>query len=295
MKRATLASALTVSAIGLLIAGFIFGTSSRTLPGNDKSSFEESVAENETSSEKTDPTASTRVAPQGSEDKSLEDDDVRPNREPDHEARTREWVREETTADVQRNYGLLLEHLDLAPDEKVALLEFLIEDVIANTKTLYSEGIGMPEDERSARIAEIIGDAKLRKLLTLERSLGEYRELSFVQAGLLENGAPLTETQRDDLLQIMIAVREQVDMTRPVHIERGSIESLEYMLDQLDERDRLVLELVPSVLTPKQVEYLFQRNQEYSYRRAAQLDSQKRRRADDPDDDLPLFYPAKRD
>lgn len=211
------------------------------------------------------------------------------------ETETRKWVREETTREVREDYSLLIEHLDLSSSEREALLKFLIEDAIARTKTPYSDGIGMDEHERSARIAEVIGDAKLQQFLALERSLGEYREVQYVQSMLQQKGVPLTEAQRDGLLKILIDVREQIDMKRPAHIKRGTIESLEHTLSQLDDYDRLVTELAPSVLSAKQVEYMFERNQVHSYRRANRLEWDKQRRAENPDDNLPLSYPAKRD
>jgi hypothetical protein len=73
------------------------------------------------------------------------------------------------------------------------------------------------------------------------------------------------------------------------------MEALEHRLNQIDENDRLVVELASSVLSVKQVEYVFERNQAHSYRRADILEWHKQRRADNPDDDLPLSYPAKRD
>ncbi len=69
-----------------------------------------------------------------------------------------------------------------------SLLQFLIEDEIARTRTRYSDGIGMDEHERSARIAEIIGDAKLQQFLALENNLGEYKEVQYVQSALQEKG-----------------------------------------------------------------------------------------------------------
>jgi len=40
---------------------------------------------------------------------------------------------------------------------------------------------------------------------------------------------------------------------------------------------------------------MFERNQEYSYERAATLELHKQRRAENPDDDMLLWYPSKRD
>ena len=73
------------------------------------------------------------------------------------------------------------------------------------------------------------------------------------------------------------------------------MEALEYTLSQLDEYDRLVTELAPSALSTKQVEYMFEREQHYSYERASTLAWHKQRRADNSDDDVALGYFPKRD
>jgi hypothetical protein len=112
---------------------------------------------------------------------------------------------------------------------------------------------------------------------------------------LQQKGVPLTEAQRDGMLEILIDVQKQLDPERPSHIERGSIEDLEYSLGQWDEYDRLVTELASSVLSAKQVEYMFERNQKYSYERARQLEWHKERLAANPDDDMLFWYSPKED
>lgn len=210
------------------------------------------------------------------------------------EATDRKMVREETTRDVTNWYSLLLEHLNLTPRETDALLSFLIEDRIARTRTRYASGIGMDELDRSNRIAAIIGDSTLQQFLALEHNLSEYREVQNVQSMLQLNDVPLTDAQRDGLLKILVDVREQVDMKPPANLKRDSMEALEHRLNEIDEHDRLALEMASSVLSTKQVEYMFERNQAYSYERANVLEWHKQRRADNPEDDLPLSYPPKR-
>jgi hypothetical protein len=63
----------------------------------------------------------------------------------------------------------------------------------------------------------------------------------------------------------------------------------------MDEYERLVLELAPSVLSTRQTGLLFDRYQALSYRRAAILEMQEESRANDSaDDDFPLGYPPRR-
>ena len=111
---------------------------------------------------------------------------------------------------------------------------------------------------------------------------------------LEQKGVPLTDTQQDRLLGILIDTREKVDMKQPADIKRGTLESLEHTLNQLDEYERLIMELVPSVLSTKQIEHMFERYQTRSYMRANALESHKQREADGSEDDLLLGYPSSR-
>lgn len=302
MRRARIVISVTSSA-AVVLAVLIYGAISHQSQDAIKSSLGGAGQVDQTASSGADPNESTVVVPQranddiqaGSDHESTKVNDARRNTNSADEASTREWVREETTREVREDYSILLEHLGLTSGERNALLEFLIEDAIANTRTRYSDGIGMDEHERSARIAAIVGDAKRQQFLALERNLGEYRETQLVQSMLQQKDVALTEAQRDAFLKILIDVREQVDMKRPAHIEPGSMESLEHRLNEINEYDRLALELASSVLSAKQVEYMFERNQAHSYRRADVLEWHKQRKADNPEDDLPLGYPPKRD
>lgn len=296
MTRATSVFSLSVLAIALV--AFVYGISFRQSRDPVKSPPGYSGLVDHAASADRNPDASTVVVTQAVENNrekgNRETLVIEEERRNIDEAATREWVREETTREVQEDYSLLLQHLDLTSSELKALLEFLIEDAIASSKTAYSSGEGLDEGERSVRIAEIIGGDKLKKFLALERNIGEYRELQYVQAMLEQKGVPLTDTQQDRLLGILIDTREKVDMKQPADIKRGTLESLEHTLNQLDEYERLIMELVPSVLSTKQIEHMFERYQTRSYMRANALESHKQREADGSEDDLLLGYPSSR-
>lgn len=209
-------------------------------------------------------------------------------------AASREEVKEEVTRYVHDVYTLLTRDLDLTSSQQDALLSLLIEAEIAATRTAYSSGEGLDEQELSNRIAAIIGDSKLQKFLELNRNRAEYAELQKVQSLLEQNGVPLTDPQVDGLLKILVDVRRQVDTKLPADENRGPMESLQLRLDRMDLYERLVVELAPSVLKAKQVEYLFERYQALSYRRAYVLEFQKKARADDPaNENIPPYYPPR--
>jgi hypothetical protein len=103
----------------------------------------------------------------------------------------------------------------------------------------------------------------------------------------------MTEAERNRVLKILIDIRERELALPGADAERGSIESLEYRLAEMDERDRLFFEQAASELSTGQVGYLFEEYQRNSYLRADGLERQKRARADANADVLPLHYPAR--
>jgi hypothetical protein len=210
------------------------------------------------------------------------------------ESETKQWVEEESRREVHRDYALLLDSLDLSSSEVELLLEFLVNEAVANTQTRYSQGKGTGEVDRTKMIAEILGNPNTEQFIERERNLSEYREIQRLQALLESNEVPLSESQLDRLLAILVDTREQFDSKQPPPVEPGTVESLEHTLTELDEYERLVLEKAPSVLTTRQLEYMFQRYQTRSYMRANALELQKQRKFDDPDDEMLPGYPSPR-
>ena len=205
-----------------------------------------------------------------------------------------EWLREETTKDVLTAYALIYEHLGLSESERNDLTLFLVEVWMSGTRMRNYHPQPIEESDRQAGIAAIIGDARLQQLLVLEQNRAEYTETSRV-AGLLQaNDAPLTAAQQDQLLDILIRVRETKQPVAYPEPGEWTIETIERRMAAMDEYERLVLELAPSVLTARQVELLFERYQAFSYQREATLEKQKKSRANDTEeDDLPLMYPPR--
>jgi hypothetical protein len=197
-------------------------------------------------------------------------------------------VREKVIRDTDRIYSLLFTHLGLTAQEKDALLAFLVEVQLAGTDATYRRdgtiyrhrGEKMDPDERANRIAVIIGDAKLEQFLTLERSLASYSEAGSIAALLKTRGAPVNDTQRDGLFRVLVETRDQYLTTTPLSdLETKSLEHLEQLLTQINEYERHVMELAPSVLSADQVVYLHERYQYMAYRRADALELQRKQRA----------------
>jgi hypothetical protein len=214
------------------------------------------------------------------------DDPVGENIALEDENATHEGMRQLVT----KAYSLLFEDLALTSQEEETLLSFLIESQIAGATTRDSRGGAMNEDERSSRIAAIIGDTKVQEFLALERNLATYSDMGRVKFVLEQNGVPLADTQRRELFDLLLGLRAEYEtMLRPSDAQPASIESFEYRLAQIDEYERHVMELAPSVLSPQQVVYLHEHYQDMSYRRGYALEFVKKKRVDDPD--FPLAYP----
>jgi hypothetical protein len=204
------------------------------------------------------------------------------------------WLREKTTNDVLVTYSQIFRHLGLTTAEKDALTDFLVEVWMSETIMANYRPEPIEEVDRQAGIAAIIGDAKLEQLLGLERNRAEYREAGHVAIFLQTNAVPLTDVQQDQLLEILTHVRGREQAAANPNVKKGTVEAIESQTTTMDEYERLVLELAPSVLTSRQMELFFDRYQALSYQRAQILETQKKTRAnEDEEDDFPLGYPAR--
>lgn len=302
MRRTALISSLTLSTVAVAVAALFYSTVSRQSVRFVESDYGEASRAQQAGSIDTElektalKTSITAVdvlrRAEGASESSTDNEPVSRTNYVDEET-AREMVREEATRDIKEVYPLLIRDLDLTAIQTEALLAFLIEDLIANTRTRYSTGKGMDEHARSNRISAIIGNRKLELFLARERSRREYAEVRVMDSMLEQKGVPLTVAQRDGLLKILVDVREQVETKQPPGIEPGSMASIEYAMAQMDLYERLVLELAPAVLSAKQVEYLFERYQALSDGRAHALEHQKDAGADPTSENAPLWYPAR--
>jgi hypothetical protein len=209
------------------------------------------------------------------------------------EAAEREMVRKEAARAVRDGYTLLLQDLALPPAENRDLISLLTELQVEGTWTSHTSGRTVGQQERYERIATVIGDEKLLRFLELEQNLRAYSETQQITSFLRFHEMPLDEAQRDGVFRILVDVHDRYDTTPPAELGRDSLERVEYVIEKLDEIDRHVLELAPSVLSPRQVAQLFAAYQHMSYERADSLERQKKRRADHPDQEIGWFYPGR--
>ena len=200
------------------------------------------------------------------------------------EATQREQDRKSALNDVVIGYSLLLEDLDLPKQDALDLIALLADMQTEQGWTSYQRGRTIGQQERWDRISAVIGPEKLERFLALEKNGREYWETYQIALLLQRRGVPTTPAQRDGVFDILTEVRDRYPVTRSEGLDPNSLEYLEYGLTQLDEFDRHVMELAPSVLSPRQVVHLFN---EYDYmrrERASSLEQQRKSRIDRPDD-----------
>jgi hypothetical protein len=199
--------------------------------------------------------------------------------------------------DLQQTYSLLLDALDLTPQEREDFIAVLVELQVESAWTgdpggFQKRGRTIPPQERQDRIAAAIGDEKLDEFLVLEVNLGAYWETQQIGSLLRRKGLPLTKTQRDGVFEILIEVRDRYPQTAPDSDPR-SLEYLEEQLAQMDDFDRHVVELAPSVLSATQVAHLSDEYQWMARQRIDSVEMQKKRRLERPDQEISWAYPAR--
>lgn len=200
------------------------------------------------------------------------------------EATARELDRRYALDEVKIAYTLLLDDLDLPEQDEKDLIGLLVDMRLESAWTSYQNGRTISAEERSDRISAVIGEQKFEQFLALEKNGSAYWETYQIALLLQRRGVPTTPAQRDGVFDILVEVRDRYPATRPDDLDPNSLEYLEYGLTQLDEIDRHVMELVPSVLAPRQVVHLFS---EYDYmrqERASSLEQQRKNRIDHPGD-----------
>lgn len=201
-----------------------------------------------------------------------------------------EMVRELITQEIQLEYALLIERLDLSQSEKSTLLAFLTEARIAETTTLYTRGQTIDEQVRLNAISVIVGNSKLKQFLDLEHNRASFVEVQKVQSLLTTKGVPITDTQRDDLLEVLIEIQNQDISMPPTDAKPNSFEYLEYRLSEKIERKRLVMELAASVLSPEQIRYFDERNQHLIMQTTTAIQARKKAIATGATDDDRVWY-----
>jgi hypothetical protein len=212
-------------------------------------------------------------------------DGIRRQRRPEpDEATLRADMRKQATQDMRGSYSLLLEDLDVLPEQRqnleTLLIDMMVEGMWTATRTFEIRGREIPLQERYERIAAVIGDQKLVEFLALEQNRYAYAETTQIARLLRRKDAPLTDTQRDGMFEILVDVHARYPYEEPpAELDRRSDEYIDELLRQTDDVDRHVIELATSVLSPAQVAYLFGAYDYMSRDRRSDVERQKKRKA----------------
>lgn len=207
-------------------------------------------------------------------------------------------TRDSAVRETREAYALLLAELELTPQEEEDLLALFVEVRMSNTwvHQFSNPGpvrLGTPisDSERSDRIAAVIGRDKLQRFLVLESDLSEYRQTYRIAANFERRGVPLTKGQSDGLFNILVETGDQAsEMKSPPGVEPGSREFIEFTLAWLSERERNVIALAASVLSPEQVIYLDEIYQRCTYERNYHLQRQPNQRDNLSGGELPFTW-----
>jgi hypothetical protein len=310
MRRATFV--LASSSAAAAIAGALFyGHGSRSAdPGALPTSTSVGVTESQAlpsqpaspaETEPNVPAAEATEAPIAqSSNPAIDDRPVRRRGPLRDEATVMAELRKQSLQNIRQWYSFLLDDLGLTPQQRedaVAVLAELQVDGVSlygQEGEFQKRGRTVGPEERHERIAAAIGERKLDEFLVLEVNLGSYSETQQIASLLRRKDVPLTEKQRDGVFEIVVDVRNRYPITQPpANIDSRSLEYIEHTLAQLDDIDRHIVELAPSVLSATQVAHLSEEYQWMARQRIDDLEMQKRRRAERPGEDFGWMYPAR--
>lgn len=161
---------------------------------------------------------------------------------------------------ARRQYGMLLNELDLTEIQTVALLDLLAEQS-KGTEPVPGQpnvlDVPQQELERNRReIADAIGEEKATRFYSLKKTLPARRKFALLRNKLEQAGEPLTEQQN----QALIAIARDLEPPMPTPVdERESPppdRQEERMSNFMREERRYYRDAAESILTPTQLKRL---------------------------------------
>lgn len=268
--------------LALCVAVYVTWSSDSATPEDSTAESAEKVMRHNTPASEAPSTSSPMSRRPGSlgSTRSADPESARPTRIPEQAdeqtiASSERRLREDAVRYTHDAYRLLFEDLGLTADETAELFAYLVEVRIAGAWTRYRNGREITEEERTNAIRALIDDAKTQEFLNLEANLVSYHETSRIEALMGRSEAALTTAQRDRLFETLVE-------TRAALVDLPDFASIEDRLTWMNERERRVMEIVPSFLTGQQVVYLDRQYQKCSQQRVAFLERESRRESQNP-------------
>ena len=190
----------------------------------------------------------------------------------------KKMIRSQQAMGVRMMYGDLAKELGLSPDEATQVMELLTERQLGMAAKGMELMGGEAADE--AKLAEageaakasreefdqqlrgVLGEERMKKLENYERTLGDRMALQQYQQSLAASGTPITDQQRDGLLEIMADERLKTppnpleannkDMAAQIKAMQSG-EGLDQFVQSTQDFNQRVLTRVRSILNPDQV------------------------------------------
>ncbi len=128
-------------------------------------------------------------------------------------------MRSQQAMGIRMMYGDLAKELGLTPDEANLIFDLLAERQMSIASKAMGAGTGVTDadaagaeakiasDSFDAELKNILGDERMKKFETFERTVGERMILQQYQQSMTATGTPLDDTQRANLLGIMTEER----------------------------------------------------------------------------------------
>jgi hypothetical protein len=213
---------------------------------------------------------------------------------PPNEAKARETLLDVAQTETVNAYGQLVKDLKLSQEVEDSLLDVLTKIKAGEMSNRFQQGTPADPEDKARQVAKAIGGDKAREFFEREKQMPAYWELGQLSTLLSQNGAPLTEIQRAGLFDLLGSLMTEYTAGANGEEARGvePLKQLEKQLKRKDEYERHLLEQAPSVLTQKQVGLMFDQFEYRSEQRANAINIQERRRAEHPDEKVPIWSPA---
>ena len=193
---------------------------------------------------------------------------------------------EDAQAVLKDKYRYLFDRLELSEQQQAAVVDYMAYVTVVESEITTADGHksaeSVDEFERRSKLGEIVGADNMSEFLALEEKLRSYSRVMEMDASLRLEELEMSESQRNRMVDVLERVRRNY-VAPEITAEMGSIEYAEQLLAQTHEKERLTLELAPSVLSDDQVAHLHDMYEQRSYQRLSFLEQQKDILERDPD------------
>lgn len=198
-------------------------------------------------------------------------------------------VRSHIALQVRDDYDQLFRHLEIGPELREALAEFLIEDRMGDASNNQNGGSSLKEDGvRLSQLEEILGADLQSEFLELEKNISSYAQVNTINSKLVQQGLQLSNVEADKLFETLVNVSSNYE----TEIVEGTPLSAELVLTENADKMRLVIERAAAFLSPQQVQLMTAYNDDLTRRRVHYIEQQKMSVSKGENEQEIFFFPA---